>query len=111
MDKRLQQALDFSQYMTTLNNQKRLLLEKFYENCILYYNGGKFTVTPELISYCGTFIYSDEIVIDDNKLPIQVKTRDFKKQITEHYNLAKQKYFDEYNKVKAKRSVEKFLDE
>ena len=59
MDKRLQQALDFSQYMTTLNNQKRLLLEKFYENCILYYNGGKFTVTPELISYCGTFIYSE----------------------------------------------------
>ena len=39
------------------------------------------------------------------------KDKRFKKQITEHYNLAKQKYFDEYNKVKAKRPVEKFLDE
>ena len=47
MDTRLEQALDFSQYMTTPNNpkkkKKRLLLEKFYENCIPYYNGGKFT--------------------------------------------------------------------
>ena len=111
MDTRLEQALDFSQYMTTLNNQKRLLLEKFYENCILYYNGGKFTITPELISYCETFIYSDEIIIDDNKLPIQIKIKDFKKQIKERYDLAKQEYFDGYNKLKIKRSVEKFLYE
>ena len=47
--------------MTNSNNPKRLLLEKFYENCIPYYNGGKFTGIPELISYCGTFIHSDEI--------------------------------------------------
>ncbi len=29
MDERLEKALDFSNYMVTLNNQKRLLAEQF----------------------------------------------------------------------------------
>ena len=100
MDKRLQQALDFSAYDYS-NNPKRLLLEKFYENCIPYYNGGKFTVSRTYFLLRNIY-HSDEIVYDDNKLPTQVKTKDSKKQITEHYNLAKQKYFDEYNKAQQK---------
>ena len=31
MDERLKKALDFSNYMVTLNNQKRVLKEKFFE--------------------------------------------------------------------------------
>ena len=31
MDERLEKALDFSNYMLTLNNQKRLLAEKYQE--------------------------------------------------------------------------------
>ena len=44
MDERLKKALDFSNYMVTLNNQKRVLKEKFFENRIYYYNGGQFSV-------------------------------------------------------------------
>ena len=32
MDEKLEKALDISNYMITLNNQKRLLKEKYYEN-------------------------------------------------------------------------------
>ena len=32
MDERLEKALEFANYMTTLNNQKRVLKEKFYES-------------------------------------------------------------------------------
>ena len=32
MDERLKKALDFSNYMVALNNQKRLLTEKYQEN-------------------------------------------------------------------------------
>jgi len=34
MDERLEKALDFSNYMLTLNNQKRLLAEKYQEELI-----------------------------------------------------------------------------
>lgn len=111
MDKRLQQALDFSQYMTTLNNQKRLLNEKFYEKCVFFYNGGKFTITTSLISYCKTLKYNTEIIIDDNSLPIEVDTKDFTNKIIDQYTIAKQDYLDQYNQIKTKRSVEKFLNE
>ena len=39
MDERLEKALDFGNYSVTLNNQKRLLKEKFYDDCIMYQNG------------------------------------------------------------------------
>ena len=49
MDPRLEKALDFSNYMITLNNQRNLLHEKFLENCVHYINGGKFNITQELV--------------------------------------------------------------
>jgi len=51
MDKRLEKALEFSNYMVTLNNQKRILKEKFRENIVHYHNGGQFTVTQDLITF------------------------------------------------------------
>ena len=51
MDQRLEKALDFSNYMVTLNNQKRVLTEQFKQDIIHYYCGGQFTVTQELISF------------------------------------------------------------
>ena len=36
MDERLKKALDFSNYMVALNNQKRLLTEKYQENLKFY---------------------------------------------------------------------------
>jgi hypothetical protein len=52
MDERLEKALDISNYMVTLNNQKRLLKEQYAENLVFYHNGGQFTITQELISFC-----------------------------------------------------------
>ena len=42
MDERLEKALEFSNYMTVLNSQKRIIREQYLENCIHYLNGGKF---------------------------------------------------------------------
>jgi hypothetical protein len=39
MDDRLKKALEFSNYMITLNNQRKLVHEKFVENCVHYING------------------------------------------------------------------------
>ena len=34
MDERLQKALEFGNYTVTLNNQKKLLKEKFIDQCV-----------------------------------------------------------------------------
>ena len=76
MDERLQTALEFSNYMTTLNNQKRIIREKFLEDCVHYLNGGKFTVNRDLITFCNTLLSKGQesaIFIDDNDTPINVE--------------------------------------
>ena len=75
MDERLKKALDISNYMVTLNNQKRLLKDKFYENSVHYCNGGQFSVTKELISFCFSLKYAGQeytVLIDDNDIPIEI---------------------------------------
>ena len=52
MDDRLKKALDFSNYMITLDNQKRILKEKYQEDLLYYYGGGTFVATKELITFC-----------------------------------------------------------
>ena len=37
MDEKLSKALDYSNYMVTLNNQKRLLTEKYQEELLYFY--------------------------------------------------------------------------
>ena len=79
MDERLTKALDISNYMVTLNNQKRLLKEQYAENLIYYYNGGQFSVTQQLISFCQSLISREQeeaVLVDDNNIPIQIADLD-----------------------------------
>ena len=113
MDERLQKALDHSNYMVTLNNQKRLLAAQYKENLVYYYNGGQFTVTQELVSFCQSLVAMDQsstILIDDNELPITVENLStFANEIYTKYFEAANKYFMEYNKLKKSRSVESIV--
>lgn len=113
MDERLQKALDHSNYMITLNNQKRLLTAQYRENLVYYYNGGQFTVTQELVSFCQSLVnmeQSDTILIDDNDLPILVENLDkFTSEIYTKYFEASNKYLMEYNKLKKSRTVESIV--
>jgi len=53
MDERLEKALEFSNFMVTLNNQKRILQEKYEQDIIYYIDGCQFTVNKELNCSCG----------------------------------------------------------
>lgn len=114
MDERLEKALDFSNFMVTLNNQKRALKEKFLSDCVHYHNGGSFFVTKELINFCKTLVDSgndeDVILIDDNDLPIEIADMtEFFEKILAIYFSASNSYFSEYQKIKSSRSVEKII--
>jgi hypothetical protein len=114
MDERLEKALDISNYMVTLNNQKRILKEQYQENLVHYFNGGQFTVTQQLISFCQSLINMHQtgtILIDDNNLPIEVDdVEKFASEIYSKYFEASNKYMAEYNKLKKSRSVESIIE-
>lgn len=114
MDERLKKALDFSNYMVTLNNQRRIIHEQFLENCVHYLNGGKFSVTKELINFCHTLIQNHQtsaILIDDNNTPIEVENlEDFHADILNIYFTNSNEYFKKYNEIKSTRKIEGLVD-
>lgn len=114
MDERLEKALDFSNYMVTLNNQKRLLAETYQQNLIHFYDGSQFTITRELITFVSAMVNAeqDEVVItDDNNIPCLVKDIEtFYEEILEQYTTASNEYYSAYLKLKTSRSVEKLVN-
>lgn len=115
MDERLEKALDFSNYMITLNNQKRILKEQFREQIIFYYNGGQFTVTKELITFVALLVDKghdeDVVLIDDNEIPVMISVlNDFLDDITDTYFSAANTFHSKYEEIKRNRSVEKLTE-
>ena len=110
MDERLEKALEFSNYMVTLNNQRRIVREQFLENCVHYLNGGKFSVNRDLITFCQTLRDNQQdsaILIDDNNSPVEVEDlQSFLDEILNIYFTTSYEYLDEYNKIKKNRKVE-----
>lgn len=114
MDERLVKALDVSNYMVTLNNQIRLLKEQYQETLVYYFNGGQFTITQELISFCQSLLAMNQtgtILIDDNNLPIEIEDlENFSNDLYSKYFEASNRYLIEYNSLKKNRSVESIMN-
>lgn len=110
MDERLEKALDFSNFMITVNNQQRVLKEKFIQDLIFYHNGGQFSITKELISFCSIMLNKQQkqiVLTDDNEIPIQIDDLgNFFDQITDQFTQANNSYLNDYNLLRKKRSVE-----
>jgi hypothetical protein len=114
MDERLEKALEFSNYMTTLNNQKRIIREQFLEDCVHYINGGKFAVNRELVTFCQTLVNNGQpsaVLIDDNETPIEVTDLEkFLDDILDIYFTTTNQYLDKYNEIKTNRTIEGLVD-
>lgn len=114
MDERLEEALDFSNYMVTLQNQKRILKEQYKESLIYYYNKGQFSVTPTLITFLQTLVNLNQleiVLVDDNEIPVQVDdTKVFLVEILNLYFSTTNKYLVDYNNLVSKRSVKDMID-
>jgi len=105
MDERLEKALDFGNYTVTFNNQKRLLTEKFYDDCIAYQGGGRFTLTREFLSYLsGLKNQKRAVIIDDNDLPVEINDlEEFCDNARSQYAEAANQYFKSYKEMIANR--------
>ena len=110
MDERLEKALEFSNFLETQNNQKRIFLKQYQDNLVHYTNGHKITVTMDLISFCQSFLELDQgetVLLDDNSIPFDVNNlKEFTRQLLGVYTFASRKYLYDYKKIKDNRSVE-----
>ena len=114
MDERLEKALKFSNYMVTLNNQRQLLKEKFFEDTLYFTDGCQFTIDRELIAFVGYLIdhgQTEAVIIDDNEFPAQISNlSEFYNDIIDKYFKASNEYYNNYYKLKTSRSVEKLVE-
>lgn len=99
----LEAALSFANYQSTLNQQRKLLREKFESDCILAYNGGLFNITQE---WLASFDVNFEWVLDINGNPIKITDPQTLLDVAkETYHSAVTSYGEEYQKLRAQRSV------
>jgi hypothetical protein len=100
----LEQALEFANYQLTLSQQKRIIKQRFEDQCVVAFAGGLFKVTPEFIA--GTAFLTDTWVIDSNNNPINVgPIKSFIDLCIKTYNDALIDYGLAYEQIKKQRSV------
>lgn len=113
MDDRLRKALDMSNYIATLNKQKESIQKKYKDKLAHYYNGAKFTISLELISYLYNLSSNGETtayLVDDNDIPVEIDNiGEFADTLQEKYTQATKDFFDAYEELKSQRSTETLI--
>lgn len=114
MDERLTKALDASKLRHTHNIEKRRLQEKLKVQLTVPFGGGRFAVTPDLISfvhYLTTTEQWDHVLLDDNSTPILVKNiGEFQKLLTSTYQEATGQYYQDFETLRKKRSIKDIVN-
>lgn len=109
MDERLEKAFQTANYMTTLSNQRKVILEEFQQSLIYYFQGASFTVDRNLITFISTLVARETtvaVVLDDNNIPVQIDNLNtFLDEITSIYFSATNEYLAKYTQIKTKRRV------
>ena len=114
MEERLEQALAFSNYRQTLNNQLQKIKIRTEGLLIIAKNGGSFTINYDLISFLN-YLRDSEIstvvLLDDNNIPVQITdVGEFLKEITRRYLEVTDDYYREYQEIRKSRNVKSILD-
>ena len=111
---RLEKALDFSNTMKTFNLNKNNLKVKT-QNLLSYSTaGGSFTVDQSLISFMNFVVSSGKTeitLLDKNDIPVRIEdTEKFLDEVSSLYFEVVNDYYNEYQKLKSSRKIEKVLE-
>jgi len=115
MDERIEKAFETANYMATLSNQRRIILEEFNQRCVFYKNGGTFLITPKLLSFVKMTIElghdEDVSFIDSNNFPVEIKdVNEFFSEITDRYYSALNDYSAKFTEIKSKRRIKDIVE-
>jgi hypothetical protein len=116
MDQQLKEALDFSNYQQTFSIQKKVLKEKIAAKLTYGFNGGLFRIDRTLLTFvdmlCTKGRTSGAVLLDANENPVLVDDLEaFRKELFQRYFEVTNEYFDQYQKIKKSRSVEKLISQ
>jgi hypothetical protein len=105
--------MDFDQidYQRTLSQQRKILWEKFQNNCVLAFGGGLFLITSDFLASIRIIEQPAEWILDMNQNPIWIPQVDYfyKKAHTTYYT-ALADYGNSYTQLKSQRSVKSLVD-
>jgi len=114
MDKRLEKALEFSNFRMILAARQENLKLLMNNKLMLSYGGGMFKIDKELLSFVLILMVGDSkkaILIDANDIPIKIDDlEDFIKQAGDKYEKAIQQYYKSYQKLSEAREIRKVID-
>lgn len=115
MDAILSKALEFSNFQNSLALQRKSLKERSESRLILGHAGGLFKIDQSLISFLQTLILkgrdTNVVILDSNNNPILIENLEsFLDEVLARYYEVTLEYYEEYQKIKSKRSVEKLID-
>jgi hypothetical protein len=114
MDKRLEQALDFSNFRNILLTRQKNLKVLMNNKLTLVYGGGVFKVDKELISFIDFLIKNKTnsfVFIDSNDIPILIEDlKDFGEKVFSKYESALFQYHKTYQKLAEARDIRKVID-
>ena len=95
--------------MTTLSNQRKVILEEFQQSLIYYFQGASFTIERNLITFISILVARETtvaVVLDDNNIPVEIPDlKSFLDEIISIYFSATNDYLVKYNQIKTKRRV------
>jgi len=111
---RLEKALDFSNTMKTFNLNKNNLKVKTQNLLSHSTSGGSFTVDQSLISFMNFVVSSGKTeitLLDKNDIPVHIEdTEKFLDDVSSLYFEVVNDYYNEYQKLKSSRKIEKVLE-
>lgn len=113
-NERLHKALNFSNTMQTFNLAKNNLKVKIQNLLSFSAYGGTFVVNQELIAFIGTLVSMKKrkvVILDKNDIPVEIEDLDeFLEDITSLYFESVNEYYNDYQKLRSSRKIEKVLD-
>jgi hypothetical protein len=115
MDERIEKAFAVANYMATLSNQRRIILEEYNQKLIYHINGATFIISTELINFVKTVLdlgHTEDIaLLDSNKFPVVINDiQKFFDDITMIYFEATNEYAAKYADIKRKRKVSDIVE-
>lgn len=116
MDQQLKDALDFANYQQTFSMQKKVLKEQISAKLTYGFNGGLFRIDRTLLAFVDMLCVKDRIsgviLLDANENPVLVDDlEEFRDEIFRRYFEATNEYFEQHQRIKKSRSVEKLISQ
>lgn len=114
MEKRLEQALEFSNFRNILSTRQENLKVLLKNRLLLSYADGLFSINSELIGLISSLLIGGEkdfIFIDKNDIPILIEDlSDFRDKVISKYKDSLSKYYKSYQKLDEAREIRKVIN-